>query len=194
MTTRTSQPAGGALLISEMKEFASFSEGDAALHPPFARHRLRPHRPDRHLGPRRSRSRLDPRPGPLLQAARASSPAGPRRQRPRHDRAVPGHAGDRRRLRPRPGPPADLRRLPLPLRAAARRQRPAVAAGRVLRRRRPAASAPGSPPDLAAVDQRERRDGAGLVEPRADLLARVGREGRHRRRRLIRLAGTTTDG
>ena len=26
MTTRTSQPAGGALLISEMKEFASFSK------------------------------------------------------------------------------------------------------------------------------------------------------------------------
>ena len=36
---------------------------------------------------------------------------------------------------------------------------------------------PGSPPHPAAIDQRERRDGAGLVEPRAGVLARVGREG-----------------
>ena len=69
------------------------------------------------------RSRLDPRPGALLQAARPSSHAGPRRQRPRHDRAVPGHAGHACRVRPRPGPAAEFRRLPLPLRAAARRER-----------------------------------------------------------------------
>ena len=92
MITRTSQPASGAMLISEMKEFAGFGKGDAALHPPLARRGLRPPRPDRMLGSRRRRSRLDPCPGPPLQAARSSAPAGSGRQRTRHDRAVHRHA------------------------------------------------------------------------------------------------------
>ena len=108
MTTRTSQPAGGALLISEMKEFASFPKATQryirrSLDVAYGRSR-----PDRDLGPRRDRGRGDPRPGPLLQAARPSSPADPGRQRPRHDRAVPGHAGHAGRVRPGPGPAARI--------------------------------------------------------------------------------------
>src|SRR3954453_16778297 len=41
----------------------------------------------------------------------------------------------------------------------------------------PSALSPGPPPHPASVDQRERGDRAGLVEPRARVLARVGREG-----------------
>ena len=58
------------------------------------------------------------------------------------------------------------------------RERTAVATRRVLRRRGLAASSPRTPPHLAAVDQRKRGDRAGLVEPRAGVLARVGRKGR----------------
>ena len=36
MITRTSQPANGAVLISEMKEFAGFSKATSAIHPPVA--------------------------------------------------------------------------------------------------------------------------------------------------------------
>ena len=55
---------------------------------------------------------------------------------------------------------------------------------RFLRGRGVAAPSSGSPPDPAAVDQRSGGDRAGLVEPRAGLLPRMGREGRHDRRRL----------
>ena len=120
MITRTSQPASGALLISEMKEFASFSKATQR----YIRRSL-----DVAYGRRdaiecwaRDEARpLDPRPGPDLQAARPSAPAGSRRQRPRHDRAVHRHADHPCGVRPRPGPPAELRRLPLPLRAPDRR-------------------------------------------------------------------------
>src|SRR6185295_6928974 len=73
---------------------------------------------------------------------------------------------------------AELRRLSLPLRAPDRRRVASVASGGVLRCCRAAASPPRSPPHPAAVDQRKRGDRAGLVEPRAGVLARVGREGR----------------
>ena len=55
----------------------------------------------------------------------------------------------------------------------------AVAAGGVLRRRGVAAPPSRTPPRPAPVDQRKRGDRAGLVEPRAGVLAGVGREGRH---------------
>ena len=55
-----------------------------------------------------------------------------------------------------------------------------------------AASSSRSPPRPAPVDQRKRRDRAGLVEPRAGVLARMGREGRPRRRRPDRRTSQIT--
>ena len=183
MATKTSQPAGGALLISEMKEFASFPKATQR----YIRRSL-----DVAYG------RSDPLetwardeieaaaiscPGPLLQAARSSPRADPGRQRSRHDRAVPGHAGDAGRVRPRPGPPA---RISLPSASFtsdcwAQTSRPWLPAAFCA-----AAALPHLHPDrrrdLASVDQRERCDCAGLVDPRTGVLAGVGREGRHRRR------------
>ena len=184
MITRTSQPASGAMLISEMKEFASF-----------------PKATQRYI--RRSLDVAYGRRDAIECWARDEGEAASIRAQARlykqldHLRLqVPDDSGldmiepfigmliTLVRVRPRPGPPAEFRRLSLPLRAADRRGVASVAAGGVLRRRGPAAPAPGSPPDPAPVDQRERGDRAGLVEPRAGVLAGVGREGRPQGRRL----------
>ena len=184
MITRTSQPASGAMLISEMKEFAGF-----------------PKATQRYI--RRSLDVAYGRRDPIECWARDEGEAASIRAQARlykqldHLRLqVPDDSGldmiepfigmliTLSRVRPRPGPAAELRRLPLPLRAADRRGVAAVAAGGLLRRRGAAAPSPGSPPDPAPVDQRERGDRAGLVEPRAGVLAGVGREGRPQGRRL----------
>ena len=100
MITRTSQPASGAMLISEMKEFAGFPKATQR----YIRRSL-----DVAYGRRdpiecwardEGRGRIDPRPGPPLQAARPSAPSGSRRQRPRHDRAVHRHADHAVGVRP----------------------------------------------------------------------------------------------
>ena len=178
MITRTSQPASGAMLISEMKEFAGF-----------------PKATQRYI--RRSLDVAYGRRDPIECWARDEGEAASIRAQARlykqldHLRLqVPDDSGldmiepfigmliTLVGVRPRPGPPAEFRCLPLPLRAADRRCVAAVAAGGVLLGR--GASAPPSrpPPDPAAVDQRERGDRAGLVEPRAGVLAGVGRKGR----------------
>ena len=181
MITRTSQPASGAMLISEMKEFASFPKSTQryirrSLDVAYGRRDA-----DRMLGPRRRRSRFDPRPGPALQATRPSAPAGARRQRPRHDRAVHRHADHACRA-------FDLGQDRLPnfaayrflyerlIGASARPWLPAAFCAAA------ALAAPPSrpPPDPAPVDQRKRGDRAGLVEPRAGVLAGMGRKGRPR--------------
>ena len=193
MITRTSQPASGAMLISEMKEFASFSKATQR----YIRRSL-----DVAYG------RRDPiecwardegeaasirAQGRLYKQLDHHAPAGSRRQRPRHDRAVHRHADHGFRVRPRPGPPAAFRRsyrfLYERLIGASA---PAVAAVGLLLGRRAAAPSPRPPPDPAAVDQRKRCDRAGLVEPRAGVLAGVGREGRRHRGCLS--GGTFTDG
>ncbi len=184
MITRTSQPASGAMLISEMKEFASFTKAT-----------------QRYI--RRSLDVAYGRRDPIECWARDEGEAASIRAQARlykqldHLRLqVPDDSGldmiepfvgmliTLSRVRPRPGPAAELRRLPLPLRAADRRGLAAVAAERLLRRRGASAPSPRPPPDPAPVDQRERRDRAGLVEPRAGVLAGVGREGRPQGRRL----------
>ena len=134
MITRTSQPASGAMLISEMKEFASF-----------------PKATQRYI--RRSLDVAYGRRDPIECWARDEGEAASIRAQARlykqldHLRLqVPDDSGldmiepfigmliTLSRLRPRPGPAAELRRLPLPLRAADRRGVAAVAAGGLLRR------------------------------------------------------------
>ena len=179
MITRTSQPASGAMLISEMKEFAGFPKATQR----YIRRSL-----DVAYG------RRDPiecwardegeaasirAQAPALQAARPSAPAGSRRQRPRHDRAVHRHADHRcprstsarTACRTSPSYRFLYERL---IGASARPWLPAAFCA--------AAALPHLHPDRrrdpAPVDQRKRRDRAGLVEPRAGVLAGVGRKGR----------------
>ena len=104
MTTRTSQPAGGALLISEMKEFAGFPKATQR----YIRRSL-----DVAYGrsdPIETWARDEVEAAAIRAQARFYKQldhlahADPGRQRPRHDRAVPRHAGNARRVRPRPGP------------------------------------------------------------------------------------------
>ena len=178
MITRTSQPANGALLLSEMKEFASF-----------------PKATQRYI--RRSLDVAYGRRDAIECWARDEGEAASIRAQSRiykqldHLRMqVPDDSG-LDMIEPFMGTlitlaAFDLGQDRLPNFAAFRflYERligavvPPVAARRLLRRSGPAALASGSPPDPAPVDQRERCDGAGLVEPRAGVLAGVGREGR----------------
>ena len=187
MITRTSQPASGAMLISEMKEFAGF-----------------PKATQRYI--RRSLDVAYGRRDPIECWSRDEGEAASIRAQARlykqldHLRLqVPDDSGldmiepfigmlitlsafdlGQDRL-------PEFRRLPLPLRAPDRRRGAAVAAGGVLLCRGAAAPSSRPPPGPAPVDQRERCDRARLVEPRAGLLAGVGREGRPQGCRLSRL-------
>ena len=184
MITRTSQPANGALLLSEMKEFGGFSKATQR----YIRRSL-----DVAYG---RRDAIECWARDEAEAASIRAQARLYKQLDHLRLQVPDDSGlDMIEpfigtldhfvgLRPRPGPPAQFRRLPLPLRAPGRRLGAPVAAGGLLRRRGASAPSPRPPPHAAAVDQRKRRDRAGLVEPRAGLLAGVGRKGRPARGRL----------
>ena len=184
MITRTSQPASGAMLISEMKEFAGFSKAT-----------------QRYI--RRSLDVAYGRRDPIECWARDEGEAASIRAQARlykqldHLRLqVPDDSG-LDMIEPFVGmlitiSAFDLGQDRLPNFAAYRflyerligaASRP-VAAERLLRRRGPAAPSPRSPPRPAPVDQRKRGDRAGLVEPRAGVLAGVGREGRPQGRSL----------
>ena len=178
MITRTSQPASGAMLISEMKEFAGFSKAT-----------------QRYI--RRSLDVAYGRRDPIECWARDEGEAASIRAQARlykqldHLRLqVPDDSG-LDMIEPFIGmlitlSAFDLGQDRLPNFAAYRflyerligaASRPWLPAAFCCRCR---ASAPpsGPPPHLAPVDQRERGDRAGLVEPRAGVLAGVGREGR----------------
>ncbi len=184
MITRTSQPASGAMLISEMKEFASF-----------------PKATQRYI--RRSLDVAYGRRDAIECWARDEGEAASIRAQARlykqldHLRLqVPDDSG-LDMIEPFIGmlitlSAFDLGQDRLPNFAAYRflyerligAAVAAVAAGGFLRRGGASAPSPGPPPHPAPVDQRERRDRAGLVEPRAGVLAGVGREGRPQGRRL----------
>ena len=151
MTTRTNQPAGGVLLIAEMKEFASF-----------------PKATQRYL--RRSLDIAFGRSDPIGTWARDEGEVASIRAQARfykqleHLRLqIPDDSGldmiepflgmlDGCRLRSGPGSPDELRGFPFPLRATAGRQLTAVVAGRLLRCCSPAAPASRPSPHPAPVN------------------------------------------
>ncbi len=184
MITRTSQPASGAMLISEMKEFASF-----------------PKATQRYI--RRSLDVAYGRRDAIECWARDEGEAASIRAQARlykqldHLRLqVPDDSG-LDMIEPFVGmlitvSAFDLGQDRLPNFAAYRflYERLVGAASRPWLPSAFCAAAalphlhPGPPSDLAPVDQRERRDRAGLVEPRAGILAGVGRKGRPQGRGL----------
>ena len=184
MATRTSQPAGGALLISELKEFASF-----------------PKATQRYI--RRSLDVAYGRSDPLetwardeIEAAAIAAQARFYKQLDHLRVQIPDDSG-LDMIEPFLGMLVTLAAFDL-----GQDRLPNFAAFRFLYERllgagvRPwlpaafcAAAAlphlhPGSPPRAAAVDQRKRRDRAWLVHAGAGVLAGVGREGRPGRRGL----------
>jgi hypothetical protein len=160
MITRTSQPASGAMLISEMKEFASF-----------------PKATQRYI--RRSLDVAYGRRDAIECWARDEGEAASIRAQARlykqldHLRLqVPDDSG-LDMIEPFIGMLITLSAFDL-----GQDRLPNFAAYRFLFCRRASAPAPRPPPGASPVDQRERGDRAGLVEPRAGVLAGVGREGR----------------